>query len=75
MADPGIDRRVVREGVWEACPHLCLELVMQWPIQELTEGAREGGLGACPPGMFRVSNAVADLGIDGMMVYQTSEGL
>jgi len=37
VADPGIDGRGVREGVW----------------------------GACPPGIFRVSNAVADPGIDG----------
>jgi len=31
-----------------ASPQVCLELVMQWRIQELTEGAQEGVWGVCP---------------------------
>jgi len=39
-------------GVWGACPQVYLELVMQWPIQELMEGGARGGSGwglAPPP--------------------------
>ena len=41
----------------------------------MTEGAREGVWRAGPPGMFRVSNAVADLGIDGRGLERGSGGL
>ena len=75
MADPGIDRRRRERGVWGACPQVYLELVMQWRIQELTEGwCDRGGLGGLPPSMFRISNAVADPGIDGRGAREGSGG-
>ena len=50
MVDPGIDGRGVREGgLGGLPPQVYLQLVMQWQIQELTEGGAKEGSGGLAP--------------------------
>ena len=52
VADPGIDGRGRERESGGLAPHVYVELVMQWRIQELTKGERERRVWGLAPQVY-----------------------